>query len=168
MKIGIVSDSHGKASRLRAAVALLAERGGEAVVHCGDVGSEQCIEALGAAGLPAYAVLGNVDRRASRLAAAARRCGVSLEPDVAAVAIGDGRHLAATHGHDDRTLAELIAGEQFAYVCHGHTHRARDERSGPVRVINPGALRHPRRPRRPTAALLNAEADTVEFLDVPT
>ena len=141
--------------------------GAEAVVHCGDVGSAECVEVLGAAGVPAYLVLGNMDRRQTKLAAAARKCGVALEREVVEVPIGDGRHLAATHGHDEQVLAELVIGGQFPYVCHGHTHRIRDDRFAGTRVINPGALRHPKDPKHPAAAILDTEADTVEHVLVP-
>lgn len=166
MKIGILSDSHGKAKRLRAAVAALVERGAERIVHCGDVGSPGCIEVLGAAGVEACAVAGNMDRRPGKLAAAAERAGVVFAIDSVEVPLGDGRYLAATHGHREGLLDELVAGGEFAYVCHGHTHRVRDERVGRVRVINPGALRSSRDPGRPTVALLDTASDSLEFLDV--
>ena len=63
-------------------------------------------------------------------------------------------------------MDELVAGGQFPYVCHGHTHRAADERQANVRVICPGALRHPKHPTRPSAAVLDAAEDTVTFIEV--
>ena len=167
MKVGIVSDSHGSASRLTAALEALVGRGAEMVVHCGDIGSAECVQVLGRAGVPAYVVLGNMDRHEARLAAAARACAVRLGWEVVEAPIGDGRHLAAAHGHDEDVLAELVMGEQFPYVCHGHTHRRRDERLGGTRVINPGALRHSRDSEFPTAAILDTVADTVEHITVP-
>ena len=166
MKIGIVSDSHGGASRLRAALEVLVGLGAEAVVHCGDVGSAECVEVLGAAGVPTYLVLGNMDRRQAKLAAAAKKCGVALEWQAVQVPIGKGRHLAATHGHDEQVLGELVIGGQFPYVCHGHTHRVRDERLADTRVINPGALRHPKDPKHPAAAILDTETDTLRHIAV--
>jgi hypothetical protein len=165
MKVGIVSDSHGSVKRLRKALALLAERGAEAVVHCGDVGSPECIEAL-ASGWSACAVAGNMDRRLERLAAAAERCGVRFSREAMTVPLGGGRLLAAAHGDAAVVLDELIRSGRFAYVCHGHTHRPRDERVGATRVINPGALRRPRGRLGPTALLLDTDADEVEFLRV--
>ena len=64
------------------------------------------------------------------------------------------------------TLSALIASGQFPWVCHGHTHRTRDERIGKVRVINPGALKSPRDPRHPTVAVLDTEADMLEFIEL--
>ncbi len=166
MRIGIVSDTHGHTRRLQRALAALAGRGAEAVVHCGDVGSADCLRLLAAAGVPAYAVSGNMDRRPGDLAAAARGAGVAFSREILAVALNGGEHLAATHGDNADLLEELIRGGQFRYVCHGHTHRARDERVGRTRVINPGALKMPRSPHHPTVALLDTDADTVELISV--
>jgi len=72
--------------------------------------------------------------------------------------------VAATHGHDPRLLGELIADCQFPYVCHGHTHRLRDERVGDVRIINPGALH---RAKMHTVAVLDTDTDVLEHVLVP-
>ena len=162
MKLGLVSDTHGNAQRLERALELLRARGIEAVVHCGDLGSEQILAVLGNASVPAYAVLGNVDYGADLLEAA-RRYGVTLSRESVEVAIGGGHYLVATHGHHQALLDSLILGGQFPYVCHGHTHRRRDDRIGAVRVINPGALQ---RAAVHTVAVLDTTADTVEFIAI--
>ena len=165
MIIGICSDSHGKAGRLEAALRTMAEHNAQAVVHCGDVGSLRCVQLLGACGRPAYLVPGNMDRRLDRLAEAAAECNVVFHGEVLTVPAG-GRQLAVTHGHDESVLRELIGHQQFAYVCHGHTHAARDERIGATRVINPGALHHPRQPHHPTLAILDTDADTLQQVTI--
>ena len=167
MRIGILSDTHGRQDRLQRAMELLSQRQFGAVVHCGDIGSNECLELLGQARVEAYAVAGNTDRHIQDLVETARRLGVDFHSEVIEVPLGDGRHLVATHGHEDGVLAELIQGKQFPYVCHGHTHRFRDERMGAVRVICPGALRQPRHPRHPTVALLDTGSDVLEQIDVP-
>ena len=167
MKIGIISDSHGRTALLKSALDLLTTRGAERIVHCGDLGSADCLALLATAGVPAAAVAGNMDRRVAHLAETARSCGVSFSPDFVEVAFGDGQHLVATHGDNPALLDELIAGGQFPYVCHGHTHRMRDETIGGVRVINPGALRHPRGARLHTVALLDTDTDKLVLLSVP-
>ncbi len=163
MKIGIVSDSHGKVSVLRRALALLVERGAEAIVHCGDIGSGECITALSETNLPAYAVAGNMDRHARRLQSQADADNVRFSMDTILIPLGDDKYLAATHGNNPRIMAELIADERFDYLCHGHTHQPRDEKIGSTRVINPGALRHA---HPPSAAILDTETDTVEHFPV--
>ena len=140
----------------------------DAVVHCGDVGSPACLELLGASPMAAYAVAGNMDRRGEQFAEAARSAGVTFDRDVVEVPLGEGQSLAVTHGDDRSLLTELVAGGRHRYVCHGRTHSRRDEAFGPCRLINPGALRSPKHPPRPSAALLDTDTDTVEFLDVPT
>ncbi len=163
MKIGIVSDSHGAVAILRRALAMLAERGAEAIVHCGDVGSGECITALGETDLPAYAVAGNMDHHPGRLQTQADAENVHFSLDTILVPLGDDKYLAAIHGDDSRAMAELLEQGRFDYLCHGHTHQPRDEKIGRTRVINPGALRHA---HPPTAAILDTNADTVELFAV--
>ena len=166
MKIGIVSDTHGKTKRLSLALEELKALGAEAIVHCGDLGAADCLRALGRAGIPAHAVAGNMDRHLPSLPEIAAGASVQFSPLTVEVAIGDGNFLAATHGHHEHVLAELIVGGRFPYVCHGHTHACRDERSGGVHVINPGAISTPYRLRpHPSAALLNTVADDVTFVE---
>ena len=165
MKIGIVSDTHGDAARLARALERFAQRGVEAVVHCGDIGSAECVRLLGRCGAAACLAFGNMDRLHLGLHKAAEREGVAWHAETVEVALGEGRHLVATHGHDANLLAALIAGGQFPYICCGHTHRRRNERIGQVRVINPGALHHPR-DGKPSVAVLDTEADEVEFVNI--
>jgi len=163
MKIGIISDSHGKAKRLRAAIDVLTDRGVETIVHCGDIGSRECMEVLGSASVPTYAIPGNMDRHAEQLAAIAARSGVEFSWEIVRVPIGDNEYLVATHGDDEDILGELITEGQFRYVCHGHTHHARDERIGKVRVINPGALHHA---RRHTIAVVDTATDELVHIEL--
>ncbi|RPI60200.1 MAG: hypothetical protein EHM48_07625, partial [Planctomycetaceae bacterium] len=106
----------------------------------------------------------NTDRHVECLDTAAHECGVHFAWEVATVPIGGDCFLAATHGHDEGVLGELILGQQFKYVCHGHTHHLRDDRIGVCRIINPGALH---RSIRPTITILDTETDVLEIFDVP-
>ncbi|MHC4295349.1 MAG: metallophosphoesterase family protein [Planctomycetota bacterium] len=166
MKIGLISDSHGRAKRLCAALRELVERGVDVIVHCGDIGGTECIELLADAAPQAYAVTGNMDRGIDALRQVAGDTGVNFATEVLEVPLGDGRSLGVTHGNDPRILGELIAAGQFCYICHGHTHRFRDEWMGGIRVINPGALAHPRYPRHPTAAVLDTDTDALQCIDL--
>ncbi len=161
--IGIISDSHGNEARLRAALGVLTGRGVEVIVHCGDIGSVECMAMLGAARARTYAVLGNGDRDAPAMMDAAQRHGVRLSTEVVVIPDADGRAVVVTHGHDGFILDQLITQGQFAYVLHGHTHRIRDDRLGRTRVINPGAL-HRAKGGMPTVAILDTEKDKLEYL----
>ncbi|MCJ7543028.1 MAG: metallophosphatase family protein [Phycisphaerae bacterium] len=161
MKIGILSDSHGQLKRLKSALEALQAAGAEALVHCGDHGSVECLAALAAPGLPCYTVAGNMDRSAEVLADAAKASGVCFDRRVVIVPLGDGRTLAAAHGNDAALLRQLVSSGRHAYVCCGHAHKFSDQRAGPVRVINPGALYH----CRPyTVAVLDTATDELHVL----
>lgn len=168
MRIGLLSDSHGRSDRLRKAVTMLQQQGVDGIVHCGDLCDASDIDILAEAGCRVWLVAGNMDRSGyPALMQRADNGRVEIAEDFFAVSIDDGRHLAATHGHREDLLDELIRGGQYAYVCHGHTHRQRDERYGPTRVINPGALFHPRGTKDKTIALLDTHSDTIDWLVVP-
>jgi uncharacterized protein len=163
MKIGLVSDTHGNTARLRAALAQLCAQGAQAVVHCGDIGSLECLRLLGSCGLAAYAVAGNMDRHLPHLAQVAASGGVTFSPRTVEVPLGDGRYLIATHGDDYHLVEELASGGQFPYICLGHAHRRGDTRIGQVRIINPGALH---RADPPSFAILDTDTDTLTFLEL--
>ncbi|MFP4355955.1 MAG: metallophosphoesterase family protein [Phycisphaerae bacterium] len=168
MKIGILSDSHGNLERLEKAVSLLAEQQAEALVHCGDIVEPESFEVLASADVPAYAVAGNMDKQTEPLSQAAERTGVHFSPSAIEVPLGNGRFLVALHGDDETRLEEYIRSQQFPYVCHGHTHRVRNEQYDQARVINPGALYKPKGPARgqPTCVLLDTESDSVAVIEV--
>jgi len=178
MNIGIVSDTHGRVDRLRLALDMFAGRSVQAVVHCGDIGSPECLEALADLGVPAYAVGGNMDDRTDALPRLAERTGVTFAWSSLAFLVAkaegtaENTFAAVTHGDDPRRLAELVNDPDNRFVFHGHTHCQRDEhvdrgeRAAPVHIINPGALYKPRHPAQPTVAVLDTETDAVEFLDV--
>jgi putative phosphoesterase len=169
MKVGVVSDTHGRVAALQLALDLLRGRGAEAIMHCGDIGRD-CMEALGIfassapGGVLALAVAGNIDYDLDDLAADARVFGVAFNPQMIVLPLGGGKFLAATHGNDPALLRKLISCGEYDYVCHGHTHVAADHREGRTRVINPGALFAPRGGRPPTVALLDSETDELEFV----
>lgn len=164
MIIGILSDTHGDTHMVDHALEVFSHHQVEAVVHCGDFGSVACLRALAEAGVKVYAVAGNTDHHIQELADEANRLGVAFSAEIIRLPLGDGRALVATHGHDHQLLGELIADRQFPYVCHGHTHRIRDDRVGEIRVINPGALY---RAKIHTVAILDTETDVVEHIIVP-
>lgn len=173
MILGLLSDTHGQRQRARLAVRLLQERGATAFVHCGDVGGAGVLEEL--AGLRAWVVWGNVDDPTAGLVRFAESLGVTVAREVPLRIELDGRVLGVGHGHEpvfsrletfaDQRDARLLRGpwQGCHYVLHGHTHVPRDERVGPLRFINPGALH---RASPPTVATLDLATDTVGFWQV--
>lgn len=164
MKIGIVSDSHGRSAVLRRALQTLVDHGAELLVHCGDVGNPDCLAALAEWNLPAYAVAGNTDSHLDVLMDEARMLGVEFAPELLNVPLGDGSALAVMHGNHAGLMMQCCACGHYRYVCHGHTHRTRDEYVGATHVINPGALYNT---NCPTVALLDTASDEVIHFAIP-
>ena len=162
MLIGILSDSHGRAGAAKAAVELLRGRGAEFLIHCGDVGSNEVLDAL--AGVPAGFVFGNTDYGWERQALQryADLLGVRYLGPVGELELA-GKQFAVMHGDDGGAYRRVLAEQRHDYLLHGHTHVRRDERVGRIHVINPGALH---RAREKTVALLDTAADAVAFLVV--
>jgi putative phosphoesterase len=160
MRLGIISDTHDRCERTIAAVALLREHGAETLVHCGDLVGPEIVEAC--AVLPSYFVFGNNEDDFDGLRAAMQA--------VNAVCLGwggeivlAGKRIAVSHGHLNREVQKLLEADPD-YFLYGHSHHADDERIGPTRRINPGALH---RAAEYTVALLDLETDKLQFLTVP-
>lgn len=158
--IGVLSDSHGHAAVTHEAVRRLIDAGATMLIHLGDIGSVEVLDAL--AGHPAHIVLGNCDWEAGSLARSARGLDITVH-DPAGWIEADGRTIAFTHGHVESAVRDLLA-RRPDYFLHGHTHVARDERQDGTRLINPGALH---RARQHTVALLNPAADSLQFIAIP-
>lgn len=159
MKVGILSDTHDQVSRTAAAVALLASRGVEALIHCGDLTTVDVVRAC--AELPCHYVMGNNDFDLESLERSIAWTGGTFHGWAAEIELG-GKRIAVTHGHLEKEFRRLLRAEPD-YLCYGHTHDALNERDGPTRQINPGALH---RARTWTVALLDLDEDAVEFLRV--
>ncbi len=166
-KIGLLSDSHGRAAITQRAAAILADKGAEMLLHLGDIETSQVIEALLLNSpvtdqpIPVRIVFGNTDWQQAELARHARNLDITVDDPVGRLDL-DGRELTYLHGHDSRA-AQVALNRGVAWLCHGHTHEAGDTRQGTTRVINPGALF---RTRCPTVALLDTGPDQLTFFQV--
>ena len=154
MRIGILSDTHDQVARTARAVDLLIAEGAEALVHCGDLTGPEVVAECGR--LPSYYVFGNNDFEEDRLRRAMARVGGTCLGR-GGVLVLDGRRVAVTHGDSRREVRRLRALEPD-YLLFGHSHRPTDERDGPTRWINPGALH---RATAWTVAVLDLATDVV-------
>jgi putative phosphoesterase len=161
MLIGVLSDSHGRASITVEAVRLLVDAGAERLLHLGDVGTDEVIEAL--AGVDARIVLGNCDYPEAPLIRHAERMGVAVDHPIGRFEV-DGRTIAFTHGHLADCMQAALA-DTVDYLLHGHTHVVRDERVGPTRILNPGALF---RAARYTVGVLDPTTDQFQVIELPS
>ncbi len=165
--IGLMSDSHGRACITQRAAEILVDGGAELLLHLGDIGGTDVIDAMLVACadteqvVPTRIVFGNTDWDIPGLTNYARHLDVQVDHPLGRLNLGD-KPLFFTHGHDASAFRQALAPSP-AYVCYGHTHKAADSRRGSTRLINPGALF---RTAQPTVALLDTQADELTFLKV--
>jgi putative phosphoesterase len=128
--LGVISDTHG----LVRPEALAALAGVERIVHAGDIGDREVLEAL-ARVAPVTAVRGNNDR-------GTWAAGI---PETDVVEVG-GVSLYLLHDLHELDLEPRAAG--FAAVISGHSHQPRVEERDGVLYLNPGSA-GPRRFKLP-------------------
>jgi len=128
--LGVISDTHG----LVRPEALAALKGVERIVHAGDIGSPEVLEALERVA-PVTAVRGNNDRGGW----------ARTIPETEVVEVG-GVSLYLLHDLHELDLEPRAAG--FAAVISGHSHQPRLEERDGVLYLNPGSA-GPRRFKLP-------------------
>ena len=150
--IGLISDTHG----LLREEALRALEGSELIIHAGDVGKPEILDALKAIA-PVFAVRGNVDTESW----------ASALPETEVVET----RLATFYVLHDLHMLDLNpAAAGFHIVVSGHSHKpSRTEQDG-VLYINPGSA-GPRRFQLPVTVARLSLGQTpwnVEFVDLLT
>jgi uncharacterized protein len=156
MKVGLISDTHGK---LRPE-ALEALAGVDLILHAGDVGPPDILTELEAVA-PVHAVFGNTD-------------GFDLLPRVQEIVDLQlaGHRVVMLHGHQfgSPTPERLHAAHPNAdVIIYGHTHRQRVDLLDGCLVVNPGAAGPARFDLKPALAILVLEPDAeprVEHIDL--
>jgi hypothetical protein len=142
MRIGVISDTHG----LLRPEAMAALRGVDRIIHAGDVGRLEILDALRELA-PVTAVRGNID--------------TATLPETALLEV-EGAKIWVLHDRND-----LDRGE-FQMVVSGHSHQPKCETVDGVIFLNPGSA-GPRRFRLPvTLALVETGASPwrIEFIDL--
>ena len=152
MRLGVLADTHGL---LRPAV-LAALAGVDAVLHAGDVGKPEILDALRGIA-PVIAIRGNIDRSGP----------CADLPATEAVELG-GHLFYLVHALPDLDLNPKAAG--ISTVIYGHSHKPSISWKDGVLYLNPGSA-GPRRFSLPvTLALLHLEATAIrpELIDLRT
>jgi len=149
-RIGLISDTHG----LLRKEAVAALRGSELIIHAGDVGKPEILEALREIA-PVVAVRGNVDTAEW----------AKVLPETAIAEAGAVRIYVL---HDVNTLDLNPAVSGFQIVVSGHSHQPGKREHQGVLYINPGSA-GPRRFQLPVTVahlILGRTPFEVEFEDL--
>ena len=151
MRIGLISDTHGK---LRPGVFNRLD-GVDAILHAGDIGSPDLITELEAIA-PVHAVHGNTDGLDVR----------AVAPEELTIELG-GKRFTVVHGH--LLGAPTPRGLRAAYpacdvLVYGHTHRPLVDDTATPLVVNPGAAGPARFNLKPSVAVLDVGTMKVDIL----
>ncbi len=160
MRIGLISDTHNDKERLQRALVRLRSEDITTVLHAGDVTSTETLRLL--RGFDAWIAQGNMDREPLLSAVAHELFGPTRFARLHDLIIGQSR-IAMIHDSLSDKGRALLASQTYAYLVHGHTHRTRDEKVGPTRVINPGALGQLRW-YQPSFAILNLSTGDLRWV----
>lgn len=153
MKVIVVSDSHGKNSRLDEV--LMLEPKADYYLHCGDIEASEDA-------YPMYqTVQGNNDYFCSY-------------PDHLKIKVAE-HQILVMHGNQFpymkriERMAEYARQQHCDIFCFGHTHVAMIEKVNGILMLNPGSLWRSRDGRGPSYAVMNIEEQDVQaeikFLD---
>lgn len=137
MRIGIISDTHGKSDRTQQAVRLLESLEVDAVLHCGDIGTAEVVRHFHP--WPTHFVFGNCDHDHQSLREAIEAEGQTCHGEFGDLTM-EGVRIALLHSHDYRRFQNAIGSGDYGLVCYGHTHVADVNRQNGVVVLNPGAV----------------------------
>jgi putative phosphoesterase len=160
MRIGILSDTHGRQRTAEAALRTLRERDINTVVHCGDIDDTDTVGLF--RGFTAHFVFGNCDWDREGLRRAVEEIGGTLHEPFGDLEL-EGVKIAFLHGDDRLLFRDVEQSGAFDFLFYGHTHEPEEHRTGPTRVVNPGALH---RARTKTFVILDLAARTLESVVV--
>ena len=160
MRIAVLSDTHGRHDTVERALKLVQERNVNVVLHCGDIDDAETVWLF--RGFTAHFVFGNCDTERHAIRQAVYGIGETLHDGYGFVEL-EGVKIAFVHGDNAELLRDLEQSGAFDFLFYGHTHQAEERRTGPTRVLNPGAL-HRARPK--TFVFLDLQTREVESVVV--
>src|SRR5262245_6958585 len=118
MRIAVISDTHSRTTSVFAALEIMAARGVDAILHCGDIQDGDTVRLF-----PSHThfVFGNTDYDRADITKAVQEIGATLHGAWGHLEF-DGVSLAFTHGDDHHLLHDLEHANTFDFLFHGHTH----------------------------------------------
>jgi uncharacterized protein len=161
MKIGIVSDTHGRVDAVRAALVEMRAREVELLIHCGDIDDAETVRAF--ADWDVHFVFGNCDSDRAGIERAVQAIGGTLHDPFGHLELA-GKQIAWLHGDRPELKYDVECSGQYDFVFYGHTHVAEQHLDGKTLVVNPGALF---RARQKTILVLTLPEGDMETVVIP-
>jgi uncharacterized protein len=159
MRLAVISDTHSRTVSVQSALAIMAERGVDCIIHCGDIQDGDTVRLF-----PSHThfIRGNCDYDVDDIERAVAEIGATWHGAWGQLELA-GQSIAFVHGDNHQLLHDLEHADAFDFLFCGHTHIAREHRTGRTRVINPGALQ---RVARRTFLLLDLPSGKAESVTV--
>ena len=132
-----MANSDGRVEAVQTAVDLFRASGADFVVHLGDIGGRNVLDAL--ASLGGFFVWGDRDHDRTGLLRYGDSLGLTCFGLMGEVEHAD-KKIMIYHGDDKSVLKKLIHEQQYDYVLCGHALSVEDETIGKTRVLNPGPM----------------------------
>lgn len=163
--VGLMSDTHDNLPLIDKAVKKLNQMDVELVLHAGDYVAGFVVPRLKEVKSRLIGVFGNNDGDRELLK---RRFGeypnLELRGNFAEI-MAKGYKIALLHGSDEELMESLIAGGNYDFVVHGHTHNAETYRKAKTLVVNPGEVCG-YLTGRPTIALLDTSKRQARIVEL--
>ncbi|HYV40065.1 MAG TPA: YfcE family phosphodiesterase [Gemmataceae bacterium] len=157
MRIAILSDTHSRYPTIETALQLVEERHVDLILHCGDIEDSEAVWLFPP---NTHFVFGNCDHERSSIRMAVHGIGATLYEPMGKLEL-NGVRIAWLHGDDHKLMESVEKSGEFDYLFYGHTHIADERRTGPTRVINPGALHRARQKQFLVLDVDSGETETV-------
>lgn len=161
MKLGVISDTHGRLNETFKAIELFRSQGVTEIIHCGDIGGVDIIRAF--EGIPTHFVLGNTDGENEFYRAVAEETGNVLHGWFGSIE-RNGKKVFFLHGHHNARFDKELNSGSWDLICYGHTHFASLQMENGTLLLNPGAFQ---RVATPCVAVVTLPELNVESFFVP-
>ena len=162
MKVGVLSDSHGRVATIQTALSEFRARDVEMVIHCGDIDDAATVSAF--AGWNTHFVFGNCDGDRVGIRRAIDEIGATLHEPFGCLELS-GLQIAWLHGDNPGLKAGVENSGHYDYLFYGHTHVAEQHLAGKTLVVNPGALFRARQKTCLVLALPTGTMDTIVIVN---
>src|SRR5262245_27542022 len=121
MKIGVLSDTHGRIETIEVVLEHYAQRDVEMLLHCGDIDDAEAVRAFSEWDI--HFVFGNCDSDRLAIRRAINAIGATLHDPCGHLQL-EGKQIAWLHGDRAGLMHDVETSDAYDYLFFGHTHVA--------------------------------------------